>query len=267
MPWKATGRCEIGVSHHQRGLPCQDYCDVRIIQNVLVGVVADGAGSCAASDLGAFLTVQACMSFMDELDAWLAQEQRQAYRPSAQPLPRKVARILFQKVVQRALGALQDAAQEKQCNLDDLSCTLLMFIATPDWIAAMQIGDGLLVIRPQEADYQLIFLPDKGEFANQTTFVTAPDALESMQVQVLAGKMQFVSAMTDGLESVAIRYSDWSPFAPFFDPLQRYMTENHAAPVETEDYLQLFLSSARLNQKTSDDKSLILGLYEPDCLC
>ncbi len=272
MPWKATARCEIGVSHLQRGIPCQDYCDFRVVNDVLVGIIADGAGSSQASDLGAYLTVQSCLDFTEEIEAWLKQDGYEAYRLGVKPLPVKIARFFFQKAMERVLRVLRDAAQEKNYCLDDLASTLLMFIATPDWIAAMQIGDGLLVIQPQAGDYQLVFMPDKGEFANQTTFVTSSDALNSMQVRVIEDKMKFISAMTDGLEAVAIRYSDWSPFAPFFDPLQKFITEDQLtdSPIDAttdvapQNYLKMFLCSDRLNQKTSDDKSLILCLYEPD---
>ena len=46
-----------------------------------------------------------------------------------------------------------------------------------------------------------------------------------MRVRVLPGQQKFICASTDGLERVAIRMSDWTPFPPFFQPLEEYMVE------------------------------------------
>ncbi|WP_338422937.1 protein phosphatase 2C domain-containing protein [Anabaena sphaerica] len=77
-------------------------------------------------------------------------------------------------------------------------------MATPEWVAAMQIGDGFIVMRCQDAEYQILFKPDKGEFFNETTFVTSVNALEEMQVEVFPGKQGFICASTDGLEKVQL---------------------------------------------------------------
>ncbi len=125
----------------------------------------------------------------------------------------------------------------------------------------MQIGDGFVVVRPKRKDYQLLFKPDKGEYANQTTFVTSNSALADMQISVLPHPPKFICASTDALERVAIRLSDWSPFPPFFKPFEEYMVET-PAPETDDEYLVSFLKSDRLNSRTDDDKTLLLGLYK-----
>ena len=55
---------------------------------------------------------------------------------------------------------------------------------------------------------------------------------------------------------------DWEPFAPFFNPLEEYLKET-PNPEADDDYLVSFLTSERLNQKTDDDKTLVLCRYEP----
>ncbi|WP_339461668.1 protein phosphatase 2C domain-containing protein, partial [Nodularia spumigena] len=136
------------------------------------------------------------------------------------------------------------------------------FIATPHWLGAMQIGDGFIVVRPQDSeDYQLLFQPDKGEFANETTFITSKDALAEMQVKVISEPQKFICASTDGLEKLAIRISDWKPFPPFFKPFEEYLEET-ANPEDEAEYLVNFLKSERLNARTDDDKTLLLCLWE-----
>ncbi len=130
------------------------------------------------------------------------------------------------------------------------------------WIAVLQIGDGFIVVRPNPGNYQLLFKPDKGEFANQTTFVTADHAAEDMQVVVLEASPVFICAATDGLERVAIRFSDWAPYAPFFQPFEDYLTET-PDPEQNPDYLEQFLTSERLNARTTDDKTMLLAQLIP----
>ncbi len=82
-----------------------------------------------------------------------------------------------------------------------------------------------------------------------------------MQVEVLSEPQQFICASTDGLEKVAIRFSDWSPHQPFFEPLKQYM-HGISIPEKEDDYLNDFLNYEPLNARTNDDKTLLLCLYE-----
>jgi hypothetical protein len=121
----------------------------------------------------------------------------------------------------------------------------------------MQIGDGFIVVRSQESEYQLLFQPDKGEFANETTFITSSNALDEMQVRVLTGHQQFICASTDGLEKLAIRFSDWTPFALFFKPLEEYLGET-SDPEKEDKYLKNFLDSERLNMVLLNQQQAIV---------
>ncbi|MEH2110254.1 PP2C family serine/threonine-protein phosphatase [Nostoc sp.] len=255
MKWKAVGRSEIGTSHQKQGIVCQDYGNYRSFGHVIVGAVADGAGSAKHSDVGSKLAVETVLKCFADINE---SPQKQAF---SQPLSKKGAQKVFAKIVNQVITELQKQADEKDYSINDLACTLLVFLATPDCIAAMQIGDGFIVRRSEDSEYQLLFKPDKGEFANETTFITSTNALKEMQVEVIPEKQEFICASTDGLEKVAIRLSDWKPFSPFFKPLEEYLHE----PVNGEEedkYLTEFLNSERLNSRTDDDKTLLLCLFD-----
>jgi uncharacterized protein YegL len=190
-------------------------------------------------------------------DSW----QNAAYRVREAEAQRRLLSELFTKTIKKVRAALEEQATKDGYSVDDLACTLLVFIATPDWVVAMQIGDGFIVLRCQEEDAQLLFAPDKGEYINETTFVTSANALESMRVYVKKGKPEFICASTDGLERLAIKMSDWTPFAPFFQPLEEYLRET-SNPEKEDEYLISFLDSDRLNARTDDDKTLLLCLYD-----
>jgi hypothetical protein len=82
-----------------------------------------------------------------------------------------------------------------------------------------------------------------------------------MQVVVKPGQPEFICASTDGLERLAIQISDWTPFAPFFNPLEQYLRETDNLE-KSDEYLMSFLNSERLNARTDDDKTLLLCLYD-----
>lgn len=256
MAWRAVVRSSVGTRHQKQQQPCQDYGNYCILnQNVIVGAVADGAGSAKYADVGAKLAVETVITIVKEI-ATSPQPQENL----SHPLNEQEARKLFSKIVAEVVATLEEKAIHENYAIADLACTLLVIVATPDWLAAMQIGDGFIVVGLQGEEYQLLFQPDKGEFVNQTTFVTSTHALDEMQVDVLLGQHKFICTSTDGLERVAIRMSDWTPFLPFFKPLEEYLWETHH-PEQEDEYIKNFLNSERLNARTDDDKTLLLCLY------
>ena len=260
MAWRAIARCATGTSHLKQQMPCQDYGGCKILNNVIVGAVADGAGSAKYADIGANLAVETVLQYLAGVEQWL-QKHKNVGELQPQPLPEIEARRLFTQTVNKVVAAMEAQAQRGGYSIEDLACTLLVVIATPNWVAAMQIGDGFIVVRPEQEEPQLLFSPDKGEYINETTFVTSANALDRMRVCVHSGKQEFICASTDGLERLAIRMSDNTPFAPFFQPLEEYMQEL-GNPEQEDEYLMKFLDSDRLNARTDDDKTLLLCLYD-----
>lgn len=260
MGWKAIARYVTGTSHQEQKIPCQDCGNYRIFKDVIVGAVADGAGSAKYSHFGSELAVETALKYLSRISEY-PQKRKRFWEKFSQPLSEPEAKHLFTKTVNHVIAELKKQAKNKDYSVNDLACTLLVFVATPEWVAAMQIGDGFIVMGSQNAKYQMLFKPDKGEFFNETTFVTSVNALEEMQVQVISEKQEFICASTDGLEKVAIRFSDWQPFPPFFKPLEAYLRETEQ-PENNDQYIIDFLKSGRLNARTDDDKTLLLCLWE-----
>ncbi|OKH56250.1 hypothetical protein NIES2101_00245 [Calothrix sp. HK-06] len=258
MKWKAIARSSVGTSHKQGDIPCQDYSERKVIDDVIVGAVADGAGSAKFSDIGAKLAVKTALSHLEEFFRNFKEKKK---RDLQQPIPKKLARKVFGKIFDKVKDELTAKASEQECELNDLACTLLAFIATPDWIAAMQIGDGFIVVRAENSnEYKLFFPPDKGEYANETTFVTSKDAHYEMDVDVLDNP-KFICASTDGLERLAINFRDWKPSSGFFKPFEEGLKMTENLEQEEED-IKKWLDSEDVNTRTDDDKTLLLCLYE-----
>jgi serine/threonine protein phosphatase PrpC len=252
--WKAVARFTEGrTSHQHQGIACQDYASYQVFDDVIVGAVADGAGSAKYAEVGSRLAVDTTLKFLSCISNYLEKRKRSSGQKYSPPLSEEEAENLFGKTVTQVQQELSKHAVSRDCFAKDLACTLLVFIATPNWIAAMQIGDGFIAIHPENSEYELLFQPDKGEFANETAFITSPNAIKE--------KQKFICASTDGLEKVAIRFRDWQPFPPFFEPFEAYLRETDE-PKTDYQYADEFLNSQRLNQRTDDDKTLLLCLWE-----
>ena len=248
----------IGTRHEQRSQPCQDYGNYRIEEPYLLGAVSDGAGSAKHAEIGAQIAVETALeAIFQALSSQFIQVPTWAEMEQAAP-------ELFEQVLDTILSALHQETVSSSCELRDVGCTLLAFVATPDWVAAIQIGDGFMMLRSHpDAPYQLLFEPDKGEFINETIFVTTSSAKDYMSVCVEAVQSPFLCAATDGLERVAVRLQDWQPYAPFFQPFEACLLQLPTA-VEQYSYLKTFLESERLNAKTDDDKTLLVCLYSAE---
>ena len=259
MPWKAVSQSVVGTLHQQRQIPCQDYGNWHLLQDgeIVLGAIADGAGSARYAEVGALSAVTVVLEYWSEhINEFVPVDNTAESIPTEADIQAPCHRLL-QQVRQK----LELKAVELDCPLGELACTLVAFLATPQWTIALQVGDSFLVVRGQEdLDYQLVFYPDRGELANETTFVTTQADELTMQCKVLSKRLKFICAATDGLESVAIHRQDWQPYPPFFEPLENFLTVANNLSQE-ELYLKNFLSSERLNARTSDDKTLLLCLY------
>jgi hypothetical protein len=70
--------------------------------------------------------------------------------------------------------------------------------------------------------------------------------------------MESVMLFTDGIQSLAMRLSDDTPFPPFFQNIYHYGCKSNAS----SDALAAFLDSERVCERTDDDKTLIVAVRQ-----
>ena len=248
--WKIVSTSVCGSSHEKLGIPCQDahFWFVQSDQTLLVAV-ADGAGSAKHSDMGAKIATQTAVET-------LCHESDLALRMQNDP---ETFRFVLQKALKAALAAVKTEAKEQHIHTRDLASTLIVAIATPQVVAAAQIGDGAVVIQSEE----LIALttPDCGEYINQTTFLTTPKAITSAQMHIYYGHISHLAIFSDGLQMLALAMPLGKPHAPFFSPLFRFVSESQN---NADERLASFLRSHRVRERTDDDLTLFLSALT-DC--
>jgi hypothetical protein len=263
--WAALATAVPGLAHLEAAapLPCQDAA-VAVGSRRPVLVVADGAGSSLASDVGARTLVAAMLRLADTLEpqlSWLLDGQDD---PGAEPLG-QFAELL----VRHARGTQLDRAAELQRPVRDLRSTLLLVLGGRERLLWLKVGDGEIVleravpIESPEGDEpalapELVTLGErgKGEFANQTLFVD--DRLTFEQVQYgyeTMAAMTGIALMSDGAAEKLVAH-DGGRVA---GQLSHWLDDLRLGRLRQRDLVRLFYSDAFCRGTSGDDRSIALA--------
>jgi Protein phosphatase 2C len=277
--WRVVGASVTGKSHASSGQPCADACAVRVLRtpeggSLLVAVVADGAGASERAPEGARLT---CQAILERAEAWARgsgarSPKSRGSRLHARPKTRRTTPAqrlsMFGRAdillwVDAARRRIAHAARAEAIDSSAFSCTLLVALVDETSAAFFQIGDGAIVYRGENGDYVPAIWPQSGEYANCTWFVTDDDVAERVQSKKAQGVGE-VALFTDGLQALALRFASREAHAPFFEPMfARLRREPEETSEGLVDELRAFLDSAPVNQRTEDDKTLVLATRLP----
>ena len=242
--WNIVGSSVLGTAHARVGLPCQDaYATSITADGTLLLVVADGAGSASRSDEGSRIAVSNSLDFLK----WNLSQQV--------PESPEAWELLLRDMLRDSRLALEKIVGDGE--LCDLATTLLVVVVTQDTLAAAQIGDGAIVCRDSSGPLCVLTPLTESEYINTTCFLTGPAFEKDALYTVLpAGEIDALAMFTDGVQFVAIGYPMNVPHPPFFNPLFTFAAREDSDPSE----LDAFLSSAQMNERTDDDKSLVLAV-------
>jgi hypothetical protein len=209
-----------------------------------VACVADGAGSAKHSDVGSSIACNAILenaaSHFGEFGGFGNFNRDDALRWCEDVRTR-----------------ICTAALERDCAVRELATTLSAVVAAPNSTAFFQIGDGGIILRTHGV-YGVVFWPQSGEYANSTNFLTADDFRDKLEFLTVRGRCHDVALLTDGLERLALRFNQQTPHVPFFEPLFKAL-RSAADVANLSEGLRSFLGSDSVQQRSDDDKTLILA--------
>jgi len=249
--WRTLAASVVGTSHASAGLPCADACAARVLRPrkggpLLVAVAADGAGTSERAPEGARL---ACEAVLQRARRWATRRADLS----------TFGREAFLPWMDHARAHIARAARAERRETRDFSCTLLVALVGEGRAVFFQIGDGAIVYRGADGAYVPALWPQNGEYANCTWFVTDDDAAERVQ-SAAAENVHEVALLTDGLQGLALRFSTREAHGPFFEPMfDRLRREREGQSQGLLEELRIFLGSAPVNQRTDDDKTLVLA--------
>lgn len=270
--WSSAASKCIGSNHGKTGTPCQDSVFTKLFDNgVSVIALADGAGSSRYSHYGSDFITKRTVEFIGErfMEAVDPRcpfndfKKRLIYQLQLELLELSESGINFNESERRRYGLpSSDEQQLVPCDIEDLSCTLLAIAIRENKYLAIHLGDG--VIGSEIEIYgkrwmRAISVPDNGEFANETHFITSKEAAD--QTRGFYGRLDAAGTKTTGF----ILMSD-GPEAVLFDKRKQTLAaachkllyaNRVLSSEETSKRLETTLKEV-VSQKTSDDCSIAL---------
>ena len=233
--WRALGASVAGSGHRARGIGCEDACAFSVTDDgALLIAVADGAGSAPRSSEGSTRAVAAAMD---------------ALRSGADVCA----------VMHAARRSLEPVAAGER--MGDLATTLLVVRVAPSGggIETAQVGDGAVVLRRDDGAMSVLAADAKGEYLNETVFVTSEGWLDALRVETVPSDgVDALAVLTDGLQLVALDLATGAPHAPFFAPFFSFVADDGDVA-----QLEAFLGSDRVGERTDDDVTLVVATLLP----
>lgn len=179
-----------GRSHGWEAKPRDDHFKLKYMENGwYIMAVADGAGSAKFSREGSHIACDTAVDYIQTqlIDNGSFEDDIQLYEMSkddGESEARKSVGDDIYKIVgtaaYRAHKAISNEAQEKGVATKLYATTLLLTICKKfpcGWfVASFWVGDGAICLYDQKAHTaKLLGIPDEGEFAGQTRFLTMPE--------------------------------------------------------------------------------------------
>lgn len=254
MPgWLWVSASKKGTSHERSGTRLQDACSTFRLnltdKDIFIAIVADGAGSAEYGGEGASLV---CRS--------VGQAVRKHFMNTAIfPDKAQVASWLTNAKVK-----ITESASKREIENREFASTFLLAISTGNETLTAHIGDGCIVLRNRStSEWFAPIWPDHGDYASTTRFVT-DEPMPEVRFEQMDYPIDTVALFTDGLERLALDFAGQLPYKPFFESVSRPLLNmngegRHRA---LSGSLGEFLDNPGINQRTDDDKTLVLAVYK-----
>lgn len=251
--WRYANASVIGQAHINQETVCQDRLLCRTIDTktdgeVFVAVVADGAGSTSHGQIGAEI---ACETFVSQVADFL-----NTGNASVVSLNEDFGRLWIQFFQTK----IKQIAEDEKKEIRDFASTLVGAVVGKNVTVFYQVGDGGAVFSAdgKPESYQFGIEPTESEYVNTTEFLTDETAIESLRFVRIEEKIEDVILFSDGIFAVAVDYQKNRPHEPFLMPMIAPLRNGNSSNGLNEK-LENFLASPKLNEKTDDDKTIILA--------
>jgi len=252
--WRIAHASAIGQAHINQNTSCQDRFACQTVETtdegeVLIAVVADGAGSTTDGQIGAQI---ACEIFTKEVSDFLS-----AKAASVKSLTADFGRLWISYFQQK----IAEISLANKKELRDYASTFVGAVIGETCAVFYQVGDGGIVFSTSgdAKSYRFAIAPVETEYVNVTEFVTDETAVESLRFELIEETVEDLILFSDGIYAVAVDYQNNQPHEPFLMPMIAPLRNGNGAINGLNEKLENFLASAKINEKTDDDKTIILA--------
>jgi hypothetical protein len=251
--WLASSVAVRGVSHLATGDPCQDYGIARSFGGVQILALADGAGSCEHSGIGARA---ACIGFVRNVRELIGPCRSEAAAVDA--FLEESTETDWHFAVEGAREWVERTALKRGFDAQrSMACTFLGAVLGRSSAIVLQIGDGAWVAEVGAGCFGCVTWPENGEFGNETFFLTQTDWRDHFQFARIpvSHDLRSLTGFSDGVETLCLDQAAKVPIHGFF---QRLATVRRSCGRrEYEAALKQLLQSPRVTEKSDDDCSIV----------
>ena len=162
--------------------------------------------------------------------------------------------------IDEARDRINQSALSRNIERREFSSTLVTVVATSTATLIFHIGDGAAVTQIN-GTWEAASWPAHGEYASQTFFVTE-DPAPQLRITRLEAAISGVALFSDGIERLVLDFVNQTAPAPFFDTMMKPLASSAIVGRDQKlcASLKRYLDGERINERTDDDKSLILAL-------
>lgn len=247
--WQGFAVSVPGSGHIRREIPCQDASNV-ILHPRAALIVCDGKGSAKLSHFGAQKAVRAFRTQCAIMEPFLVNILDREESTEEQWV--KFCQIMYRTLVQAKLELSEEYSEPEK----EFDFTVAFAVTGSCHIGTFQVGDGAIVLR-QDGVCQTVFVPEKGEFANQTSFLRSGGE-EKCQFQSKlfpTAANSGIAATSDGPEHLMFKLPEMLP-GKIFDAMFDDMKKDELCRQDLLD----FLTNRKWNDdpRGTDDRSLAL---------
>lgn len=185
----------IGANHMRSGKPCQDEVGVCAVADTVVVAVADGHGTSKHADVGARLAVHVALTSLVQFAEDLG--ERASNLMEVQKCAEHPLRV---QVIREWTARVRAKAGDDETPLLDYGSTLLVALATPDFLLVGQLGDGDVLLVAEDGTIEVPLPADPAAFADETPSLCLPEAWYSLRMRTLPAPSQetLLLLSTDG---------------------------------------------------------------------
>lgn len=257
--WRISEASVRGKSHVEGDLPNQDsvFVATNSTGSVIAAVVSDGAGTALRAREGAQHTTVCVASCLIEAG------ERWGHAA--------VGVDSVREVVERGIQEFRDRVQSEGGELQQFHCTLVAWVFAPAGSFIAQIGDSVALSTKfalvgasgsQQIDYfpvqgHTLFEVERGEYANETHFVTEADWKEHLRVSKLDADVDAIVLMTDGAMDIAMLRGE--VFRGFLSNLMAKLTDV-ASRAQRNQVVNDWLDDPKTHRVTGDDKTMLVAI-------
>lgn len=250
IKWRGVGAAVVGRNHLLRepAMPCQDAFTFQEGKRPLA-VLCDGAGSAQQSHVGARIISGLSRAYL------IGNESRLAYLLDGDAVADEAEWAAFAGEFTGFLkGAMVATAEALVCRTDDLRCTIALTVFGSRRMWWYAVGDSPIVVADSDR-LSLATKMSKGEFVNQTTFVSPSLGAEAVSsgwrpIDQVTG----VAMMSDGAAErlVSTNGIDTAP------RLAEFVQGVSSGALSKKILLDFLLDGAVWRKTSGDDRTVVL---------